>query len=95
MPDQSGFILCGINLKYVPKRSLLLIKITSSTFNQIAPGLNQYFNYFSPQENSSGIYFRFFNQVVTEVINLYEQTLLGALSDTPKLADNITLLLTF
>ena len=24
------------------------------------------------------------------VINLYEKTLLGALSDTPKLADNIT-----
>jgi len=29
------------------------------------------------------------------LINLYEKTLLGALSDTPKLADNITLLLTF
>ena len=33
--------------------------------------------------------------MLSEVINLYEQTLLGALSDTPKLADNITLLLTF
>jgi len=37
----------------------------------------------------------FLNQMLSEVINLYEQTLLGALSDTPKLADNITLLLTF
>jgi len=74
----------------------VLIKITPVNFPSVASGLNQYFIYFSAAAKFPwGLLFVFFNQAAAEVINLYEQTLLGALSDTLKLADNITLLLTF
>jgi hypothetical protein len=49
----------------------------------LAPNLAPYNKVFSMLSRSLKEFF-------PAVINLYEKTLLGALSDTPKLADNIT-----